>query len=226
MTCMCFLRVLKKITTNLVLQNNKNVFSHSLGGPQSKTKLSAGLVLSGDSQGERVIPHLPSNSLSILGVPQRIDTSLHSLPPFHITCSAIPPFQFFLRTFSAEAGLTLIKDGPISTFSLTTSLKNPYSKSGRVFWGPGWPGILRGCYSIHSMTQEVQSNSLSLENRKNWNYLQHIHSTRRMPERLLLAPEAYVTDASLVSYIAWLNYSESPSFCAWHNILAINSHVA
>ena len=41
-----------------------------------------------------------------------------------------------------------------------------------------------------------------------------------------LVPTTYVLEASLVSYIAWLSYLESPSLCALPNSLAINSHAA
>lgn len=60
--------------------------------------------------------------LSILGVPQLVDTS--PLSHLLLRVSGPPSFLPLIRTFSSDAGPTLIKYGLISTLTLVTSVKS------------------------------------------------------------------------------------------------------
>lgn len=46
-SCISFLGLSLQITINSVIQNYSNFFSHNSGGQKSKTKVSAGVVVSG-----------------------------------------------------------------------------------------------------------------------------------------------------------------------------------
>ena len=60
--------------------------------------------------------------LSILGVPQLVDTSLLSHLLLYVSGS--PSFLALIRTFTSDAGPTRIKYGLISTLTLVTSVKS------------------------------------------------------------------------------------------------------